>query len=777
MKEFRGKTRIRRVKTSRMKAVATEGERNAIVDRVKRFFEMDETSRSFQKIDRLQRYAKFRMVTPGKDFPWPDASDTTMPDMMTQSLRIQDTLHNSVMSSESPVAAHPLNDKGRDNAENVNKLITHQIFVDTDGENLIGDYAESFVNDGLATIMTPWVREKIDTTRVKVFSALNEIDPPRAQFRALLSVEFPNADIKQTNEGWDFIVTEGEDEKRVAFYTLEDDRIEMVVKTRIIAFDGPKPMVYNWENVLHPPRAANLNFPSPSNPRGAAHVILKENPTINQIVQDIESGFYDLPTKEEKQNLFAHFRSGIDEELEDQKDQIAGDTDQNERTTQAESHRPLTLLMCFDGFDIDGDGMDEQVVWWVVKETNLLLKAALLQEIWPFLKPRRPFSEATFLPVEGRRQGIGLLEMVEGFYEAKKILLDQTIDANAIQNMPFFFYRPTGGTRPETVTLSPGEGYPLGDPQRDVNFPNLQNNTVANNINLMRQLTAEEEKLTLTGDIQFGRVPPGASSALRTVGGMALLQNQGEARPERLLRRFFMGLTELYSQIHELNQVYLPKEKAIMIMRPKSDQDNPFEVIRGIDDISGLYEFTFSANVFNTSRVALQQSLGSLAQFYLNPLAIQTGVIDADGIYRLLRDIGKAQGQDPDQYLRSPTPLSRMPKIFAEEAIAIIISGRVPDAIPIESASVHLQKLIAFTQEDQLFGQFDPQQTALLGQYVNIVRQLAAQEQEQQGLAAAAAQQGMGQEGQVGRPPEGAPDTGQQPTLQPNRLEEGAVNA
>jgi len=776
MKEFRGKTRIRRIKTSRMSAVSTREGRERIVDRVCRFYEMDESSRNEQKNDRLQRYAKFRMIAPGKDWPWPDASDTTMPDMMTQSLRIQDTLHNSIMSSEFPVAAHPLNDKGVDNAENVNKLITHQIFVDAKGENLVGDFAEAFVNDGPATMMTSWVKEKVDTTRVKVFEALAPDQPPRSQFRALLSAEFPKADITEQKEGWDYLVKQGEDEKKIAFYTLEDDRIEMVVSTKIIAFDGPRPMVYNWENVLHPPRAANLNFPSPHNPRGASHVILREYPTINQIMQDAEDGFYDLPEEEEKQKLFQHFRTGKDEELEDQKDQISGESDHNQRTTEAESHRTLTLLICFDGFDINKDGVDEQVVWWVVKETKLLLKAALLQEIWPFIKPRRPFSEATYLPVEGRRQGIGLLEIVEGFYEAKKILLDQTIDSNAVQNLPFFFYRPTGGTRPETVTLSPGEGYPLGDPQRDVNFPNLQSNVVANNINLMRQLTAEEEKLTLTGDIQFGRVPPGASSALRTVGGMALLQNQGEARPERILRRFFLAFTELYSQIHELNQVFLPKEKRIMIMRPKTEKDDPYEVIRGIDDITGLYEFTFSANVFNTSRVALQQSLGALAQFYINPIAIQTGVIDAEGIYRLLRDMGKAQGQDPDQYLRSPTPLSRMPKIFAAEAIAIIMGGQVPEAIPIEAAEVHLQTLIAFANEDALFGQLSIQQAGLFGQYVNIVRQLTAQEQETQALAAAA-QQGFQEEGQVGRPPESAPDTTQQPNLQPNRLEEGAVNA
>jgi len=770
--EFKGKTRIRRQRTSRMPAVKKKADRQAIVERVLDFFERDEQARTEQKQDRLQRYAKFRMITPGSNYPWPDSSDTTMPDMMTQSLRVQDTLHNAVMSSESPVAAHALDDKGRDTADNVNKLITHQVFVDMDGETLIGDLAESFTNDGIGTIMTPWVREKIDSTRIEVFEELIEGVRPKDQFRALLTVKFPNAKLDSTPEGWDWIVTQDEDIIKVSFFTLESDRIEMVIKTPIIAFDGPLPMVYNWENVLHPPRAANLNFPSPSNPKGAAHVILKDNPTKDQIMSLIEEGFYDLPTKSDKDRFDGSVRTGKDEDMEVQKDRIAGDNDDRERSTEADSHRTLTLLTCFDGFDIDGDGIDEQVVWWVCKETQVLLKASLVEEIWPFKTPRRPFSEAVFLPVEGRRQGIGLLEMVEGFYEAKKILVDQAIDNNALTNLPFFFYRPSGSTRPEVVTLAPGEGYPLADPQRDVHFPSLSNNNVANTINLLRQLTAEEEKLTLTGDIQFGRVPPGGSSALRTVGGMELLQNQGEARPERVLRRFFLCLKSMYQNIHELNLVYLPPKKRIVIIRPKNENEDPYAVIDTLDDIAGIHDFRFAANVFNASRVALQRSLGTLMEVYLNPVAIQTGIIDAGGIYKLLRDFGKSQGQDPDQYLKAPSPSAILPKIFAEEVLATILTGRVPNAAPIEGAQAHFQKLQQFIDSDELFGQLTEAQVGLLGEYMNRLRALVGEEIRQQQLIQAAAQVQPGGNG-VGRPAEQVPDTAQQPTLQENKIEGG----
>ena len=48
-----------------MSAVKKKSDRQRIVERVLDFFERDEQARTEQKQDRLQRYAKFRMITPG----------------------------------------------------------------------------------------------------------------------------------------------------------------------------------------------------------------------------------------------------------------------------------------------------------------------------------------------------------------------------------------------------------------------------------------------------------------------------------------------------------------------------------------------------------------------------------------------------------------------------------------------------------------------------------------------------------------------------------------
>ena len=137
---------------------------------------------------------------------------------------------------------------------------------------------------------------------------------------------------------------------------------------------------------------------------------------------------------------------------------------------------------------------------------------------------------------------------------------------------------------------------PLSDPKRDLHIPNLSNNAQGFHINLLTILGQMEERLAVVGDMQFGRVPGGSSTALRTIGGMAMLQGQGEARPERILRRFFMLLTGVWTQCHNLNKYFLPDEKQFQLADPKPGEEAYLKIDKRAD-IDLPMRFTFSANV------------------------------------------------------------------------------------------------------------------------------------------------------------------------------------
>jgi hypothetical protein len=421
--------------------------------------------------------------------------------------------------------------------------------------------------------------------------------------------------------------------------------------------------------------------------------------------------------------------------------------------------------LCFDTFDINGDGVSEDVVWWVILETEALARAKIMTEVYPSNPPRRPLAEQSFIPIRGRKGGISLLEMMEGLHDVMKMTLDQTVDAGTLKIAPPWFYRPSGSIKPEIIKLTPGEGYPLQDPQRDVHFPQANFQAETFGINLLTVMTQWQERLTTIGDLQLGRVPAGKASALRTVGGMSLIAAQGEARPERILRRFFNGLTGIWRQVHELNKHFLPEAKNIRIIGAKDKTEDPYFTV-GRESISGEFNFDFKANVLNTSKIALQQSIQALMGTYISDIALQLGIIDGGGIYRLLREWGLANGQDPDQFIKEPHPGAMKPLIFAEEAISSIMRNEIPNGEPAEGAIQHFQKLQEF-MASEAFGFLEEPQVQVFKVYLQEIMEKAAQEQQQQALSQAAQS--------FGQPPEGQQSNGGEnpqlnAPLQPNEL-------
>jgi hypothetical protein len=720
-----------------------------------------------------------------KSWPWPDASNAAVPDMMTASLRMQDTLHNAVMSQRPAVVSKAMQKANKDKSGTVDNILDYQFFVEAKGEKVVGEMADAFVNDGVVTVFIPWVKEEREVHEVKVLEAIPADSPPGEYFALKLMQIYPKAQIVNLDaEGWRWRVMVDADEVFVVdFYTLPDGKVEMDAAKVAAVFDGPRPIVDDYEDILHNARAANLQIPSPSNPKGSAHVIRVDYPTLDEIKRLVKSGYYDLLDKDGLERLgMAREDTTQNQAEEEQKDVMGGKTYQGENSTttgtttdgmadrQVNDHKVLTRLMCFDIYDIDGDGVNEDVIWWVIKEEKLLLRARELTQVFPANPPRRPFAEGQFLEVRGRRSGIGLLEMMEGLHDLQDQIVNQTIDNGTITNVPFFFYRASGTMRPEVISMNPGEGYPIADPKNDINFPVLPQQGMNFGFNMLTVLNQMAEKLTTIGDLQLGRVPQGKASALRTVRGMQTVMQQGDARPERILRRFFMCLCEVYAQMHELNQAFLPKGKQYRVAGMVRPGEDPY---RSIDDpamVMGRFQFDFIANAMNTSKEALQAALQELMAVYVNPIAIQLGITTPDGIYQMMRDYGKAWGQDADRYLTPPSAESMLPPALAEEVISIIMTGNLPEVRPLEPPEQHMALLMDFTAKPE-FGLLTPPQVDLFRAYLQTLQGRIVEQQKRMALMAAAGAGGGG----GGKPGTPGPAPGPQAPGQPAQLGKGEL--
>lgn len=770
------------VRRKRARKASYKFDRKEMANRVMRFYDLDETDRGDFIEDRIQRYAKFRMWHERMDLPWSEASDIPVPDMMTDSLRMQDTLYNAVLAQSPPIMSKAKGREDREKQETVDNLLDHQFFVDMDGDTMIGEIAENFVNDGFFVIYNPWVKEKSKIVETRLHDPIPDELLPKQYFQQLLKFEFAQkAQIAMAtdSDGWDWEIP-NKDEKptKIKFYTTEKNQVEMVIEIIEEVFNGPKPMVMDVDDVLFPWRASNLQPPGPSNPNGASHVILRDYPTIDEIAQLQKRGYYDLVSKKDIEDIKLNSKSRTWERMKVQKDDFQGTFDTEvHKTKDAATHNRLTRLICFDRYDIDGDGLDEDIIIWAIKEAKLVLRVKLLTEVFPSNPPMRPIISESFIPVKGRVIGISLLEMMEGLHDASKELIDQTIDSGTLASSPFFFYKPASSLNPEIITLHPGQGIPVGAPKEDIYFPTMNMQAQTFGINMMTILGQMQERLTMTSDLQRGQIPTGKSSALRTVGGMQAVLSQGEARPERILRRFFKGLSKLYAQTHEMNQRLLPDNKKILITKNLDPSEDPYQMISDKSKIQGKFQFRFSANILNTSKAAMQQAMQSIMGIGISEIALQLGIIDQDGIYRLVRDFVKSWGQDPNDYFNKPQPTSDLQKISGEEALLSILNGSMPGGIPANGWVNHLNEIQAYINAPE-FAAMEDKHLELLNQYLQIVSAHAQQEQQtQQRLQAARRFQSQMQQQTAGggeQAPAQTPDMAPQ-QLSPNEMirEEG----
>jgi len=741
------------VKRTRSRGNSLKIDKEEIANRIFDFYQKDDRDRTEDISARLQRYAKYRQWTEGRDWIGEESSDAAIPDMTTTSLRIQDTLHNAVMSQRPTIVSKAESRQNKDKQESIDNLIDSQIFVEQNGEKIVEELAENFVNDGVYTAFIPWINEKRKVTDLRIFDPIPDQIVPEVYFKQLLSEVYPQEQGIPNKSGWDWKI--GEEE--VSFYTKSDGRVEMISTKEAEVFNGPRPIVLDYDDVLHPHRAANLQAPSPSNPGGASHVIIRDFPIVSEIKNLKRSGYYDLLSEEDLEKLENVSQDINKQEMKRQKDDFQGTHEAGRE--KVKSHKGLTRLICFDLYDIDGDGIDEDVIWWMILETKTLLKAKIMTEMYPAIPPRRPFAEASLLPVKGRRNGISILEMMEGLHDLTKQIFDQMVDNGTLTNSPFGFYRANSSIKQETIRLWAGELYPVSDPKNDVFFPSFSNQSQAFGVNMVTLIGQMAEKLSTVGDLQLGRVPAGKASALRTVKGMQTVLAQGEARPERILRRFFMGLTEIWKQIHELNQRFLPEKKKFMILGYKPDQD-PYREIKDRSEIEGRFKFDFGANILNTSKTMLQESLNAMMMTYVSPIAFQLGIVTPENVYRLFRDFGKSLGQDPDnRYLTPPTPGANKPKILAEEAITMIMDNEIPQGDPMEGPMEHLQKLQQFQFEEiqREMPFLDGYQKQVFAQYFASVIEKVKEQQRQAQLMAAAQQFGQQGQAQPGGQMEGPP--------------------
>ena len=698
---------------------------------------------------RLQRYAKLYGYLPEKTYPWPGASNQHVPMLQKNSLRTQDTLHNAVLGSRPVVSAIAINKADAPKGIHIDELQDYQLFEEQPGEERIGTLIQSFTDDGTMVAFVPWVKESRQVLTITPLPPIPEGTNVILYEDQYLKQEFPpDAKITTTSEG--IYKLEWTDEYgkkyrgKAEFYVDADERPYVECTKDKVIYDGPCVLPVQLEDLVIPSRCENLQPPGPSNPTGADHVVMVDYPSWDEINRHIASGYYDLIDEEHEQELreraegdqgtrhHGQQNANDPEQHKVQKDELVGLDHGNAQATS----KCFTRLTYFGRFDIDEDGFEEEIVARIILETRTLCRLRHLQAEYPTPIPQRPFESASFIPRAGQFYGIGLLELLESLQDSMKVVLDQMVDKHTLSNTPWGLYRSASGIRPETIRIEPGLLHPVSNPQNDVVFPQFPQQDQAMAMNLLAMWGQWVDQVSMQGNLQFGGVPQGKASALRTSTNMMSVLQQGDARPERILRRFFRGLAGIYRLMHQLNQVYLPPDKQYRVNGVPTGAADPYKKIKSPRDIAGEFQFSFKANALNTQKGMKADILRGILPIITNGLTLQMGLTDAERIYNILKDIIDAGGLDDTRYLKAPAS-ANTPKITAEDAMGQMVRGELPQGLPAEGAAVHFQALTAFQQDPrfQHLIQYEPAFGAIYQAYLQQVQVLVQQEEMQAQMA------------------------------------------
>jgi len=725
---------------------------------------------------RINRYIKLRGWLPGKDGPWENAANFWLPIMLIYSLRTKATLENATKSVRPMMNSKSLHRRDQMKQDKVDKLLDYQFFVENEGEKTLDQYISNYVDDEAVFTFTHWVNKQDDYRDIRVLPGLDDELPVMAQTALTLPVLFPSMDVDQgtrmlDEEGWKWELefTDEQQQRRLArveFFERDDNKLEAYLSYRTTVYDAPSIQVVDFEDIVFPVRSANLQPTGADNPYGAPWVNMICKASVDEIKRGKDTGWYDLLTKDDLKAI-TEGRSPVGSGKQEEKPKESKDALEGTQTPAPAANQDTNrqIIRHYGRWDVNNDGFEEDVIFWVETNQKKLMKAVYLTEMYPGLPVRRPINSESFIPVPNRIYGVSLPELLESLQDISQMLMNQHIDWGTITNVPFFFYRAASGMKPEVIKLNPGDGYPLDDPSRDVNFPTFATRSESYTLNTMGVLQQFAERLAMISDIQFGRVPTGKASAFRTAGATLSILAQGDVRSEQVLRRLFHGIASIYQTIHRLNQRYLPEKKEVTVAGASEQGQEIYQDITP-EDINGVFQFEFKASLLNTNKQLLSTNITEMAAMVISPLAVQAGLVTEQEIYTLMRDKAKAMDLDPDKYVVRPPNFG--PKLTAEEAIGAIIEGKALVGTTLEPPEEHLGKLQVFMQSEQ-FGLLDPANVPLFKAWAERVTRLV---QQRQALAAAAGAQP--QEGEAEGPggvlsSSNSEETNAAPKVQPNQ--------
>jgi hypothetical protein len=334
-------------------------------------------------------------------------------------------------------------------------------------------------------------------------------------------------------------------------------------------------------------------------------------------------------------------------------------------------------------YDIDDDGIDEELVVWLDDKSGKILRITYLERVGPGGK--RPFTIKLFSP-----DGKGLGEYLYGLGNETDYIHNQRLDYGTLQNLPFFFYRAASGLNPVQLKVGPGMGIPVDDPQGDVMFPQFGGGTTYG-FQEEQQVNRYAEKASGITDFALGQI--NGQGATRTATGTSALVNELNSNIDIHIKRYQRGFKRNLYILDLQCQDLLPL--GLVVRVAGVDGKDVYKRFENRDAIRFATDFELTANSISSNKAIERETAMMLIQNLANPIALQTGITTPANLYQAFKNLlQKYEIRDVDAYITKPQDAPGSP-YSAKDEINMIITGVKP---PLVLNDRHDQKIAFFDE-------------------------------------------------------------------------------
>jgi len=389
-------------------------------------------------------------------------------------------------------------------------------------------------------------------------------------------------------------------------------------------------------------------------------------------------------------------------------------------TVELERYQILEAYIKKDVYDT---GINSDLVVWVHKNSNTILRATFLNRIDSQTR-KRPYAKFDFHKRDNQTYGIGLIELTYSICKEIDAINNMKMDFGLLSSMPFGYYRATASISQQNIPIEPGVLIPLDNPQADVFFPNLGNRTAWGS-NEIQFLYALIERLTGLSDLNYGVL--GAQGAARTASGVSAIMSESNTNLDIFLRRLNRGMKKMLNYTFAMIQDKMPAGLEFRVTG--SDGNAYFRRVKDRKEIAGKFDFSLEPNSAASNPSVRANTAQQIYNMTANPLDLQLGIITPLNRYEATKNLLISMGvRDYSKYIQKPQGMER--QFTPEEVVNRRLAGINVQLNPMMDIEGIINYVDTIMNTDELLGQFNETGAVALAALMQEAQQMLSAMQE-----------------------------------------------